>query len=324
MKNLTRRREGAKALTVGLIGVLSISLSCNQADQGSQAGSHQSSRRPQIYVVNYPLQYFAQRIAGDAADVVFPAPPGEDPAFWKPDAEAIQKYQQADLILLNGATYAKWLQTATLPTAKMVDTSSSFNDEFIEVKDGVVHSHGPQGEHSHAGIAFTTWLDTTLAVRQAEAVHAALAKLLPERQDKLAQNFDALNSDLLALDEQLRTAAQRLAGQPVVASHPVYQYFARRYEIDLKSVHWEPGEHPTDEQWEQLQQLLESHPAKVMIWEGEPLQASVDRLSELGVRSIVIDPCGNKPGEGDFLSVMQQNIESMKSIMKVDAQDVSR
>ena len=34
-----------------------------------------------IYTVNYPLAYFAERIAGDQAKVVFPAPPGVDPAF---------------------------------------------------------------------------------------------------------------------------------------------------------------------------------------------------------------------------------------------------
>ena len=35
-----------------------------------------------IYVVNYPLQYFAQRIGGDNVDVFFPAPSGVDPAYW--------------------------------------------------------------------------------------------------------------------------------------------------------------------------------------------------------------------------------------------------
>ena len=42
-----------------------------------------------IYSVNYPLQYFAQRIAGEHAEVVCPAPAGTDPAFWNPDAETV-------------------------------------------------------------------------------------------------------------------------------------------------------------------------------------------------------------------------------------------
>ncbi|NJN46252.1 MAG: hypothetical protein HC808_06995 [Candidatus Competibacteraceae bacterium] len=34
-----------------------------------------------VYTVNYPLAYFAERIAGEQAEVVFPAPAGRDPAF---------------------------------------------------------------------------------------------------------------------------------------------------------------------------------------------------------------------------------------------------
>jgi zinc transport system substrate-binding protein len=67
-----------------------------------------------VYTVNYPLAYFAERIGGDAVEVTCPAPPDEDPAFWSPAAETIAAYQGADLILLNGAGYAKWVKRATL------------------------------------------------------------------------------------------------------------------------------------------------------------------------------------------------------------------
>ena len=68
-----------------------------------------------VYVVNYPLQYFAERIGGEHINVVFPAPANVDPAYWMPDAPTIAAYQQADLILLNGARYAKWINKVTLP-----------------------------------------------------------------------------------------------------------------------------------------------------------------------------------------------------------------
>ncbi|MDJ0776875.1 MAG: hypothetical protein QNJ85_03360 [Gammaproteobacteria bacterium] len=42
-----------------------------------------------IYTVNYPLQYFSERIAGDHAEVLFPAPGDIDPAFWKSDTATI-------------------------------------------------------------------------------------------------------------------------------------------------------------------------------------------------------------------------------------------
>jgi zinc transport system substrate-binding protein len=92
----------------------------------------------------------------------------------------------------------------------------------------------------------------------------------------------------------------------------VYQYFATRYSLNLQSVLWEPEVMPEDDQWNTLQAVLAKHPAKWMIWEGEPMAASVEKLQTLGVQSLVFDPCGNTPEQGDFLSVMQQNIVNLR------------
>ena len=56
-----------------------------------------------VYSVNYPLQYFAECIAGEYAEVRFPVPADVDPALWKPDAQTVSQYKSAYLILLNGA-----------------------------------------------------------------------------------------------------------------------------------------------------------------------------------------------------------------------------
>lgn len=263
--------------------------------------------QPTVYVVNYPLRYFAERIGGEQVNVVFPAPAGEDPAFWKPDVKTIAAFQGADLIFVNGAGYAKWLKTASLPKSKMVQTSRRFKADYIEVEDTTVHSHGPSGEHSHAGIAFTTWLDFRQATQQAQAIMEGLSRLLPDHEDTFAQRHAELEQDLLALDKRLHTVVSTQPTQPLLASHPVYQYLARRHGLNLQSVSWEPDVMPDAEQWEALQSILKTHPATWMLWEGDPLPAAAEKLLTLGIRSLVFDPCGNTPEQGDFLSVMQQN-----------------
>ena len=95
-----------------------------------------------VAAVNYPLAYFAERIAGDAVEVKFLAPADEDPAFWTPEGKALAQYQNADLILLNGADYAKWTLRMSLPQARCVTT---FRGEPIEEK-GKAHAHGKEGE----------------------------------------------------------------------------------------------------------------------------------------------------------------------------------
>ena len=48
-----------------------------------------ASEKLNIYVVNYPLKSFAERIGGKHVDVVFPAPGDVDPAYWMPDKKII-------------------------------------------------------------------------------------------------------------------------------------------------------------------------------------------------------------------------------------------
>ena len=265
-----------------------------------------------VYTVNYPLQYFAQRIAGDHADVIFPAPADGDPAFWQPSIDIIAAYQQADLILLNGADYAKWINRAALPRRKLVDTSAGFSDHYIHVTAGATHSHGPGGDHSHAGTAFTTWLDFNQAAGQARAIADAMIRERPIWQKDFSRNLAALEADLQTLDQQLQSMVAAQPDQSLLASHPVYQYLAARYDLDIRSVTWEPDEAPLEMQWVELAAMRADHPASIMLWEAEPLEATRSRLEKEGIRVVVFSQCGNRPGGGtDFMMVMRENIEAL-------------
>lgn len=268
--------------------------------------------KPVIYTVNYPLQYFAERIAAGHAEVILPVPAGVDPAFWQPDAATVLAYQQADLVLLNGAGYAKWLSRVSLPRRKQVDTSAAFRDRYLQVAQGVTHSHGREGDHSHSGVAFTTWLDFSLAAEQARAIATALVQLRPEQAALFEANLEKLQQDLLALDRQMKELVSADPRKALLASHPVYQYMKHRYGMNLVSVMWEPDVLPDASAWAQLQSLARQHPAQWMLWEHEPMGETAARLGTLGVSSLVFNPCGNRPDDGDFLGVMQRNIHNLE------------
>ena len=151
----------------------------------STGGNNNNDGKPTIATVNYPLAYFAERLAGDWATITFDAPADEDPAFWEPSDQEVGRFQNADLILLNGASYAKWTSTTTLPFDSTVNTSDSFEADYIEVKEDVTHKHGEGDEHSHAGTAFTTWMDFKQAGAQASAVANAIIEDFPDKKDSV-------------------------------------------------------------------------------------------------------------------------------------------
>ena len=294
--------------------VAALSVACGRSEPVPDVAPDSSASVLSVYTVNYPLQYFAERIGGAHVEVSFPAPAEGDPAYWNPDPDSVAAYQQADLILLNGAGYARWVATVTLPTSKLVDTSEGFQDRYIIIEGAVVHSHGPAGEHSHGETAFTTWLDPTLAIEHAAAIRDALVAARPEHESAFHDGFAGLEQDLAALDERIETAVTGGADVLVVGSHPVYQYLARRYGLAIPSVHFEPDTYPEADGWDDLEHLLEDHAATWMLWEGEPIAQTADKLREMSIENVVFDPCGNRPQSGDYLSAMEANAAGIESV----------
>jgi zinc transport system substrate-binding protein len=246
--------------------------------------SHAFPKDGVVYTINYPLQFFAEAIAGDDLDVVFPAPPDIDPADWTPDVDTLLDYQAADLILLNGAGYAEWTKGVYLARSRLLDTSASFKDRLIaEESDQVPHAHGPTGaEVQGTAVAFTTW-----------------------------ERHASLDAKLTTLDAALSEALTPLRGIHVLASHPVYQYLERRYGLDLTSFHWEPDFTPPPEEWAAFDALLGQRTATVMLWEGEPTPETRAALRARGLRVAVLPPLSNRPPEGEFVSLLRAAIDAL-------------
>lgn len=273
-----------------------------------------STERPTIYTSNFPLYSMTLQIVGDQADVVFPAPEDVDPAFWVPDKDQVYRYQDADLIVFNGAGYEKWASKVSLPRLRIINTTRMFREELLTTQVDAKHSHGPTGEHSHVGTAFTTWLDLSMAAGQAEAICHGVSRRYPASADTFGNNFKQLESELLALDKDLLALGGSLADTPLLGSHPVYQYLNRRYGLQMTMVMWEPDEFPGESELRKVSDLVAEQRIQWMIWEDEPLPEIARRLTSMGVSVIVYRPCFNRPESGDFVGCMRENIQRLGRI----------
>jgi zinc transport system substrate-binding protein len=299
------------------IAVAALLLACSPAQENPSTAPvvSQEGGRLTLYTVNYPLRYFAERIGGEFVTVEFPAPSGIDPAYWSPEPEQVAAYQGADLILRNGAGYATWVDRASFLRHQLIDTSVGFRDRLLPLDETSIHTHGPEGDHSHSGTAFTTWLDPTLALEHARVIADALVDLRPGKAGVFEQNLRALEGDLARLDRRLEQVAQRLGESPLVFSHPVYAYLERRYRLNGRSLHWEPDQVPDAELWQEFAALLETHPAQLMLWEARPNDETQHRLAALGVAIAIYAPSAQPPDSGDWLTAMQSNVAALETYL---------
>jgi len=272
-----------------------------------------AAEKPVIAAVNYPLAYFAERLGGDAVEVLFPVPADRDPAFWRPSLADITAIQKADVIALNGAGYAAWTTKVSLPRSRLVDTSAPFKADYIRTET-ITHSHGEDGEHSHEGVASHTWLNFSNAARQADTLAAAMKRRLPELAPAIDTASVEMAADLKALDINAREAAAKLDGAPIITTHPRYQYLGAAYQMNIHSLEWEAGAPPTDAQWDELSALMTRTGASLLIWEAAPPAEARAEAKAMGLRDIVLPTLANRPQDGDFISAMRKGLADLAAL----------
>ena len=263
-----------------------------------------------VAVSNFPMFWLVEKIAGDTVNLQFPVPSDIDPAYWSPEDKDILGMQQADLILLNGATYEKWLKGTSLPAGKTVDTSIDTKSAFIKLEDETEHEHNGV-KHKHTGTDFNIWLDSYIYSIQAQTITDALIKLNPEKKQEYETALTTLKKKLKTVFIDLNNASK--SQDKYLASHPVYNYLAKANGWKVQNFHWEPDEMPSEEEWSKLKEALSF--SKYMLWEDTPSKEISDRLMKEGVKIIVFRTCGNRPPGGDFFSEMIKNIENLKNAL---------
>jgi zinc transport system substrate-binding protein len=259
-----------------------------------------------VCAVNYPLQYFAERIGAELADVALPAPPGIDPATWKPNrGERTLIRGQCELMLINGAGYARWVTTAGLPDERVVDTTADIADRLIRF----------DADSQHRGnFASITWLDPTIAIAQARAVAQALIRARPSHAKAIKRRHVELEADLRELDARLTAVTQPLRSQLLIFSSSSYPYLARRYSLQSRSPARQTQALLDTDSWESLTQMGAPGEVKAVIWEVAP---SNDVAAELGSHAVpwaVFSTAANRPERGDFLFVMNANADALETL----------
>ena len=55
-----------------------------------------------------------------------------------------------------------------------------------------------------------------------------------------------------------------------------------------------------------------------MIWEDDPIDQIKSKLDKLNVRIAVFNPCANTPESHDFMNAMNENLNQLERVIKVE------
>ena len=298
------------------VAMLASVCGCRSEEESTNQTSTKSNNQPSIVTTSYPLEWVTQEIAGDQYVVNFPAGASDQPDRWRPDRKTIAEIQAADLIISNGvaAPYASWMKTVSLPSAKVVETASqgmSLSD-FISLQD-IVHSHGPEGEHSHQTMVSRTWLDPVMLTKQANYITQQLCKQRPD-------NATQFNENLASVTTKLKSVTPEPSPEPVASAFsatPELKFLTRT--TGINDLHFNWNENTTLAQAEA--DLTEKKPASALkyILFPQRLETLAERLKPLlqqqKLEPVYIDMLDKAIANRDFLKRLSDNFAKMKKVI---------
>ena len=256
----------------------------------------------QIATAFYPLQYVAQRVAGDLADVENLTSAGKEPHDLSLSVAETAKIADADLVIhevgFQPAVDAGIDQNAT---GDVIDAA--------DVVGLVTDANGDPDPHF--------WLDPLRLAVLGEEVAQRLSEIDPDHADDYVSNAAGLRSDLAALDSSYTTGLANCERDTVVVSHDAFGYLARNYGLDMEPLTGlSPEAEPTPADLARLQDLIGAEGITTVFSERLVSPRLTESLaSDLGITTAVLDPIeglSDETADEDYLSLMRQNLTALE------------
>lgn len=280
---------------------------------GCASPSKQSA--PDVLTTFYPLTFLAQEIAGDAIRVESIVPSGVEPHDYEPTPDDIKKVHDAKLLIIQGAGFEGWLETARTqaPEARIVTATSGL--DLRANADEAEADEIPQDPHA--------WLDPILYGEMAKNVERALADAYPNHADAFATRLADLTANLTQLDRAFEAGLATCEVRVVITNHAAFGYMAARYNFTMIGLSGlDPESEPTPEAIREAIDAARQHNVTVIFFEELVSPRVAEAVArEVGATTRVLSPVEGIPEDEiaqgrSYFSVMRENIDALRAGMR--------
>jgi len=271
-----------------MTGLAVFTSSCGSSED--LAGSHDL----RILVSIPPQKYFAERIAGESAEISVLIPPGASPAAWELSPSDMRRVSESDV----------WFSIGVLSENNWYEDFAEINPDLAIVStiEGIerlpIERYGVPGEETHSGhdhghdggIDPHVWLAPELVKEQAASMAVALADINPRNREMYMENLDAFVSDINMLQNRLKTILEDHQGSSFMVFHPAWGYFADEFGLVQIPIEVAGSEPSPGEMSAIVDYGLENSVSVVFVSPQFSSSSAETIASELGASVSAIDP----------------------------------
>ena len=313
--------------SVGLLaaGALLLTSGCAAlSDDSGSSASGSDSGKVQVAAAFYPLEFVAERVAGDLAEVTPLTKPGVEPHDLELSINQTAALQSADLILTEHGfqpavddAVEQDVKGDVVDVEKVVELRKAEEGHEDEAEHAEDEEAAAEDEHAHGESDPHFWHDPLLMAQYAEGVRDALVKADPDNAETYEANAKSLTEDLSKVDEEFKTGLAQCKIKDVVVSHDAFGYLDK-YGLEFESIAGlTPDAEPNPAQLAEIGEHAKEHGVTTIFSERLVSTALADTLADdLGLKTAVLDPIeglsADTEGE-DYLSLMRQNLDALKA-----------
>jgi zinc transport system substrate-binding protein len=296
-------------------GLLAAAVALSGCAVAPSATSAAGTGRMSIVVAAYPLQFLAERIAGDGATIQSLTAPGAEPHDVELTAKQVADVASADAVVyLSGfqAAVDQAVQTVQPKVAIDANTGLTLLPALPEAQQGGAGNNGATG-----GYDPHVWQSPADMVTMAQTISAGLSKARPDLAATFSTNTSALVGDLKALDESYRSGLANCQRTQFVTSHAAFAYLADRYHlVQIPIAGLDPTEEPTATRIAAVHELATRYGVTTIFFEtlvSDTVAKSI--AGDLGLKTAVLDPIEGITATSagtNYLEVMKSNLSALQ------------
>jgi zinc transport system substrate-binding protein len=287
----------------------------------TNAGSASSTRtgRDQLAIVTafYPLQFIAQRVAGDLATVANLTQPGAEPHDLELTPRQVASLTTASLVI-----YEKGFQPAVDEAVHQSENRDVIDTTTIVplrplTAPGDDLGHGEAAGHDHPALDPHVWLDPASVSRIAAAVQKRLVTIDPDHAVDYQRNASELRKELRNLDQSFRSGLAHCVRTEFMTTHAAFGYLAERYhltQIPISGLN--PDSESSPARIAAVQRVAREHGLTTIFSETLVSPAVAQAIAgDLGLTTDVLDPIEGITSQSrgqDYVSVMSANLGALR------------
>lgn len=270
----------------------------------------------------YPVQFLAERIAGDTAQVTGLTPPGQEPHSLNLTGPDLAALRESGVVLYIGNGLQADVEKAVSGLPGEVRVAELLQTPGLDLlpagPDAEEHHDAPDAGHDAHEPGATDphfWLDPARYATAARTVAEEMTAADPGNADAYAANLEALTAELGALDAELEDGLARCGGDTIVVAHSAFGYFAERYGLTQVGI---AGLSPDDEpDARTLAGITETAQAAgvgtVFFEEALPPKLAEGVAKAVGAEVAALETAEFVPADGDYLDLMRANGRSVQA-----------